>query len=389
MDRVDCIVIGAGVVGLACARAIAQAGLEVLIVERETAYGSGVSARTSEVIHAGLYYPTGSRKALWCVRGARLLYDHCAQRGIAHRRCGKLLVATREADVAALETLRAKGLANGVAELQWLTRAQAVALEPELQCVAALWSPASGIVDSHALMTSLLGDAEAAGALLAVTSGVVGAVRDGSGWRVTVREAGASGRADAGDYTLETRWIVNAAGLDAQAVAASMDGFPAAAIPPRHLAKGHYFSSSGRAPFSRLIYPMPTDGGLGVHLTLDLGGQAKFGPDVEWIDDVTSPADLGRDLDYTVDARRADAFVAEVRRYWPRLPDGALAPAYSGIRPKLSGPGEPAADFRLDGPAEHGCEGVVQLFGIESPGLTASLAIAEAVAVLVTSSAAV
>ena len=385
MDRVDCIVIGAGVVGLACARAIAQAGLEVAIVERETAYGTGVSARNSEVIHAGLYYPTGSRKAQWCVRGARLLYDHCAQRGIAHRRCGKLLVATREADVEALETLRAKGLANGVNELQWLTRAQALALEPELQCVAALWSPASGIVDSHGLMTSLLGDAEAAGALLAVTSGVVGAARDGDGWRVRVRTAVAS---DAGgDFELATNWIVNAAGLDAQAVAAAMEGFPAAAIPPRHLAKGHYFSLSGRAPFSRLIYPMPTDGGLGVHLTLDLGGQAKFGPDVEWIDDVTSATDLGRDLNYTVDARRADAFAAEVRRYWPRLPDGALAPAYSGIRPKLSGPGEPAADFWLQGPADHGCAGVLQLFGIESPGLTASLAIAEAAAALVTGSA--
>lgn len=340
--------IGAGVVGLACARAIAQAGLEVAIIERENAYGTGVSARNSEVIHAGLYYPAGSRKAQWCVRGARLLYDHCAQRGIAHRRCGKLLVATREADVEALEKLRAKALANGVNELRWLTRAQALTLEPELQCVAALWSPASGIVDSHGLMTSLLGDA----------------------------------------FELATNWIVNAAGLDAQAVAAAMEGFPAAAIPPRHLAKGHYFSLSGRAPFSRLIYPMPTDGGLGVHLTLDLGGQAKFGPDVEWIDEVTTAADLGRDLDYTADARRADAFAAEVRRYWPRLLDGALAPAYSGIRPKLSGPGEPAADFWLQGPADHGCAGVLQLFGIESPGLTASLAIAEAAAALVTGSSA-
>lgn len=388
MDRVDCIVIGAGVVGLACARAIAQAGLEVMIVERETALGTGVSARNSEVIHAGLYYPTGSRKALWCVRGARMLYDYCAQRSIAHRRCGKLLVATREADVKALEALRAKGLANGVNQLEWLTRAQALALEPELDCVAALWSPASGIVDSHGLMTSLLGDAEAAGSLLAVTSGVVGATREGDGWRVTVRETGGNNGGAAADFTLEARWIVNAAGLDAQAVAASMEGFPAAAIPPRHLAKGHYFSLTGRAPFSRLIYPMPTDGGLGVHLTLDLGGQAKFGPDVEWIDDITAAADLGRDLDYTVQASRADAFAAEIRRYWPRLREGALAPAYSGIRPKLSGPGEPAADFRLDGPAEHGCEGVVQLFGIESPGLTSSLAIAEAVAVVVTGSAA-
>ena len=384
MDRVDCIVIGAGVVGLACARALAQAGLEVVIVEQEAAFGTGVSARNSEVIHAGLYYPTGSLKARLCVRGAQLLYGYCAERGISHRRCGKLVVATRTDDLQALEALHAKGQANGLTALQWWTRDQAQALEPELHCEAALWSPDSGIVDSHGLMTSLLGDAESAGAVLAVGSAVVGAVRDGEAWRVTAREFSTGHGAATEDFVLGTPWIVNAAGLDAQAVAASMEGFPAAAIPPRHLARGHYFSLSGRAPFSRLIYPMPTDGGLGVHLTLDLGGQAKFGPDVEWIDDVTASTALGRDLDYTVDARRADAFAAEVRRYWPRLPEGALSPAYSGIRPKLSGPGERAADFRIDGPAEHGCAGVVQLFGIESPGLTSSLAIAEVVAAMVT-----
>lgn len=386
MDRADCIVIGAGAVGLACARAIAQAGLEVVVVEREVAFGTGVSARNSEVIHAGLYYPTGSRKAQLCVRGARLLYGHCAERSISHRRCGKLVVATREADVPALEALHAKGVANGVTNLQWLTRTQALALEPELHCEAALWSPDSGIVDSHGLMTSLLADAEAAGAVLAVGSAVVGATRDGEGWRVTVREIQAGRGADAADFVLGSRWIVNAGGLDAQAVAASMEGFPAAAIPPRQLARGHYFSLSGRVPFSRLIYPPPNDGGLGVHLTLDLGGQAKFGPDVEWIDGTTAATVPGRDLDYAVDARRADAFAAEIRRYWPRLPEGALSPAYCGIRPKLSGPGEPAADFRIDGPAEHGCAGVVQLFGIESPGLTSSLAIAEVVAAVVTES---
>ena len=379
MDRVDCTVIGAGVVGLACARSLAQAGLDVLIIERETAFGTGVSARNSEVIHAGLHHPTGSRKAQWCVRGARLLYDYCAQRHVAHRRCGKLLVATRAADIAALEALRAQGLANGVEGLAWLTGAQARALEPELACVAALASPASGIVDSHGLMTALLGDAERAGALLAVDSAVVGAARDGDGWRVRVR----AGRRDRGatvaspdEVDLHTRWIVNAAGLDAQAVAASIDGFPASAIPPRQLAKGHYFSLAGRAPFSRLIYPLPVDGGLGVHLTLDLGGQARFGPDVEWID---TTAALGRELGYAVDPERAPAFAAEIRRYWPRLPEGALAPAYSGIRPKLSGPGEPAADFRVDVPEAHGCPGVVHLFGIESPGLTAALAMAEVV----------
>lgn len=386
MDRVDAVVIGAGVVGLACARALARAGLEVVIAEREAAFGTGVSSRNSEVIHAGLHHPVGSRKAQTCVRGARMIYDYCAQRGIAHRRCGKLLVATREADVAALDALRAQGLANGVAGLRWLTAAQARALEPELACVAALSSPDSGIVDSHGLMTALLADAERAGALLAVASVVVGAVHDGAAWQVRGRAARGertSGGAAGDDFELQARWIVNAAGLDAQAVAASIGGFPASAIPPRHLARGHYFSLSGRAPFSRLIYPMPVDGGLGVHLTLDLGGQARFGPDVDWIDDITPPDVLGRDLDYAVDARRAGGFAAEVRRYWPRLPDGALAPACTGIRPKLSGPGQAAADFRIDGPADHGCAGLVHLFGIESPGLTAAMAIAEDVAGIV------
>ena len=378
-DRVDALVVGAGVVGLACARALALAGLEVVIVERETQFGSGVSARNSEVMHAGLYNPPASLKSRLCVRGARLLADYCAQRGIAHRRCGKLLVATREADVGALESLATRARDNGVEGLQRLTRAQALALEPELACQAALLSPGSGIVDSHGLMTSLLADAQAAGALLAVTSGVAGAARDGDAWCVRTRVAD-----DGDEFELETRWVINAAGLDAQAVAASIDGFPAASIPPRHLAKGHYFSLAGRSPFSRLIYPMPVDGGLGVHLTLDLGGQAKFGPDVEWLADEVAAASVpGPALDYRVDAARALAFATEIRRYWPGLPDGALAPAYSGIRPKLSGPGGPWADFRIDGPAQHRCAGVVQLFGIESPGLTSAMAIAEEVAAIV------
>lgn len=379
MEHVDCVVIGAGVIGLACARALAQAGRSVVIVEREKACGTGISARNSEVVHAGLYYPTGSRKAQWCVRGARMLYDYCAQRGIAHRRCGKLLVATRPDDEAALEALRLQGLANGVEALSWLTVAQVRSLEPALQCVAALWSPASGIVDSHGLMSALRMDAEAAGAVLALASELVGAWRDGDGWRVTVRTVGAAAGSGADDFDLHAHWVVNAASLDAQAVAASMEGFPAEAIPSRRLAKGHYFSLRGRAPFSRLIYPMPVDGGLGIHLTLDLAGQARFGPDVEWL----APELSAGPLDYRVDERRVEAYTREVRRYWPALPDGALVPAYSGIRPKLSGPGEPAVDFRLVGPAEHGCAGVVQLFGIESPGLTASMAIGERVAALV------
>ncbi len=378
MDRVDCLVVGAGVVGLACARALAQAGLEVVVAEREPMFGSGVSARNSEVIHAGLYNPPGSLKSTLCVRGKPMLYDFCTARGVEHRRCGKLVVATRPQDTEALEAIAARARANGVDDLQWLTRAQALAMEPALECAAALWSPSSGIVDSHALMTALLGEAESAGALLAVTSRFVAATRHGAAWQVRAQTG-----PGAPDFEMEAGWLVNAAGLDAQAVAASIDGFAADAIPARHLAKGHYFSLGGRSPFSRLIYPTPVDGGLGVHLTLDLAGQARFGPDVEWL---TSNAG-GAELDYAVDPRRAAAFATEVRRYWPGLPDGAIAPAYSGIRPKLAGPGQPLADFRIDGPAQHGCAGVVQLFGIESPGLTACLAIGERVASIVAQTA--
>jgi L-2-hydroxyglutarate oxidase LhgO len=283
------------------------------------------------------------------------------------------VVATRSADEAQLQAIAERARACGVHDLRWLTRVQAQALEPELQCSAALLSPSSGIVASHDFMTALLGDAEGAGALLALGSRFVAAERRGACWQVQTRTR--QGEA----FELAARWIVNAAGLDAQAVARAMQGFAPGAIPPRHLAKGHYFALAGRAPFSRLIYPTPVDGGLGVHLTLDLGGQARFGPDVQWLASENS----GSALDYAVDASRSQAFYAEVRRYWPRLADGALVPAYSGIRPKISGPGEPAADFRIDGPAEHGVAGAVQLFGIESPGLTASLAIGEQVAAIV------
>jgi L-2-hydroxyglutarate oxidase LhgO len=369
MDSTEVLVIGAGVVGLACARALAQAGLDVVVVEREARFGSGVSSRNSEVIHAGLYGAPGTLKAALCVRGRALLYDFCTRRHVAHRRCGKLVVATRGTDEAYLEHLHVQGRANGVDDLVLLSGRQAQALEPELACTAALHSPSSGIIDSHGLMTALLAEAEAHGALLACHGGLLEAEPMADGWQVTVADGASAG---ATPYRLQARWLVNAAGLDAQAVAAAMRGFPATAIPRRHLAKGHYFALATRAPFSRLIYPTPVDGGLGVHLTLDLAGQARFGPDVQWLD-----ADAP--LDYAVDARRQPAFEAEVRRYWPRLPAGAMAPATAGIRPKLSGPGEPAADFRIDGPAAHGCSGVVQLFGIESPGLTASLAIAEQV----------
>jgi len=385
MDRIDVLVIGAGVVGLAVARALARAGREVVITEAEGRIGSGVSSRNSEVVHAGLYYPAGSLKARLCVRGKGLLYAFCAERGVDVRRCGKLIVATRAQDHAKLDAIVAHAQACGVHDLTRLTREQARELEPALECSAALLSPSSGIVDSHAFMTALLGDAERHGATLALASRFAGAERHAAGWRVRVADAagGPDDQADkageADGFELDARWLVNAAGLDAQAVAGAMHGFPATAIPRRHVAKGHYFSLAGRAPFSRLIYPTPVDGGLGVHLTLDLGGQAKFGPDVQWLDDDRSAAAL----DYAVDPARSAGFYAEVRRYWPELPDGALAPAYSGIRPKLSGPGEPAADFVIAGPAAHGVAGVVQLFGIESPGLTASMAIGEEVAAIV------
>lgn len=382
MDRVEVLVVGAGVVGLALARALARQGHEVVVAEQGTRIGAGVSSRNSEVVHAGLYYEPGSLRAGLCVRGRERLYAFCAEHGVTARRCGKLVVATRDEDEAKLQEIWERGRANGVDDLAWLTGAQARALEPALTCTAALLSPSSGIVDSHAYMTALLGDAEAAGASLALAGRVVHAEQAPDGWQVRVQTAN-PGASVAGEvFELRAQWLVNAAGLDAQAVAAAMKGFPVARIPQRHIAKGHYFalaSAGGRAPFSRLIYPTPVDGGLGVHLTLDLNGQARFGPDVQWL----SSNAAGDALDYAVGAARAEVFYAEVRRYWPALPDGALVPAYSGIRPKISGPGQPQADFLIEGPPEHGVAGVVQLFGIESPGLTASMAIAERVAALV------
>lgn len=360
MERVDCVVIGAGVVGLAVARALTFAGREVLILEAADAIGTGISARNSEVIHAGLYYPQGSLKALCCVEGRRALYDFCASHGVPHRRCGKLLVATSAAQEDALAGVAAHAAANGVA-LQPLTAREAQALEPELACVAALHSPDTGIVDSHALMLALLGDAESRGALLALRA----PLRGGEvGARGIVLDVGG-----AAPLRLTANVVVNCAGLGAQGVAHSLRGLAAAHVPPLHLAKGNYFSLAGKAPFSRLIYPLPEPGGLGTHLTLDLGGQARFGPDVEWVDAE----------DYRVDPARAAAFYAAIRRYWPRLPDGALQPAYAGIRPKLGDANAAAADFRIDGPALHGVPGLVNLFGIESPGLTSALALARRV----------
>ena len=369
MEHTDAVVIGAGVVGLAVARALAATGREVVILEAENAFGTITSARNSEVIHAGIYYPTGSLRAQLCVRGKQLLYAYCADHGVAHRRCGKLVVATEAAELPALQRLQATALANGVADLQWLTPDQASALEPALHSVGALLSPSTGIIDSHGLMLALLGDAERCGAVLALCSPV-------RGWRVTPNgielDVGDSAGPDAA-MTLRAGVVVNSAGLGAPALARRLAGLDPAGVPRDHLAKGCYFTLPGRAPFSRLVYPAPGQSShLGVHLTLDLGGQARFGPSFEWVDQI----------DYSVSAAAADAFYAEVRRYWPALPDGALQPGYAGLRPKISGPGEPAADFRIDGPGRHGVPGLVNLYGIESPGLTSCLAIAEQVAAL-------
>jgi L-2-hydroxyglutarate oxidase LhgO len=360
MDRVECVVVGAGIVGLAVARALALAGREVVILEAEDAIGTHTSSRNSEVIHAGIYYPKGSLKARACVRGRGLLYDYCASHGVPHRRCGKLIVATADSQVGELQSIQGKAHENGVTDVVEVSAAEAMRMEPALRCVAALHSPSTGIVDSHALMLAYLGDAEAAGAMLGLKSTLEKAAFTGKDFELQVRET-----------SIKTAMLVNSAGLRAPSVARLIDGYPSGKAPPELYAKGNYYSLAGRPPFSRLVYPVPEPGGLGVHVTLDMGGQARFGPDVEWVERI------GREGDYAVDPRRADRFYAAIRRYWPGLPDGALAPGYAGIRPKISAPGAPAADFFIQGPAEHGLPGLVNLFGIESPGLTASLALAD------------
>ena len=359
MDRVDAAVIGAGVVGLAAARALARAGREVVVMEAEDAIGTHTSSRNSEVVHAGIYYPRGSLKARTCVDGRERLYAYCVEREVPHRRCGKLIVATDTAQVEELEEIRRRAHANGVADVVRLSPARARELEAELECVAALHSPSTGIVDSHALMLAFLRDAESAGAMLALKSPLArGVVRSGG---IELHVAGAE--------PIVAGEVVNSAGLRAPSVARRVEGYPAELAPPERYAKGSYYALAGRAPFSRLVYPVPEPGGLGVHMTLDLGGRARFGPDVEWVDTI----------DYTVDPERAAGFYSAIRSYWPRLPDGTLEPDYAGIRPKISGKGEPAADFLVQGPREHGVPGLVHLFGIESPGLTASLPLADAV----------
>jgi L-2-hydroxyglutarate oxidase LhgO len=359
MEKVECVVIGAGVIGLAVARRLAQSGREVIVLEAAEGIGTITSSRNSEVIHAGIYYRSGSLMARMCVNGKRALYRYCHDQGIPHRNCGKLIVATTPKETEKLQSIRAHAEANGVADLQTLTGDAARALEPALYCEAALLSPSTGIIDSHAYMLALRGNAEDAGAAFAFHTPLLGA-RARAG-RIALDAGGEA------PMSLECKLLVNAAGLGATTVARSIDGMPVELIPPAYLAKGNYFSCSARAPFSHLIYPVPEPGGLGVHLTLDMAGQARFGPDVEWVDSI----------DYAVDPVRAERFYPAIRRYWPALPDGALMPSYSGMRPKIVPPAVAVQDFLIQGPKDHGIDGLINLFGIESPGLTSSLAIAD------------
>jgi L-2-hydroxyglutarate oxidase LhgO len=361
MERVDCVVIGAGVIGLAVARQLAISGREVLLLEAAGMVGTETSSRNSEVIHAGIYYPTGSLKARTCVAGKHRLYAYCAERGVPHARCGKLIVATTAAQRATLEGIRAKAAANGVDDLEWLERDTVAALEPEVFCTAALLSPSTGIIDSHALMLALQGDAEDHGALLAFHAPVErGRITDGG---IELEVGGAE------PITLAARSVINSAGLHAPALARRFQGLDPDLVPTPYLCKGNYFTLAGARPFRHLIYPVPEEAGLGVHVTIDLGGQVRFGPDVEWLEV----------LDYDVDPARAAGFYDAVRKYYPGLKDGAIEPGYAGIRPKISPKGTQAADFVIQGPAAHGVPGLVNLFAIESPGLTACLALAEEV----------
>jgi len=369
MERVDAIVIGAGVVGLAVARALALAGREVIVLEAAEGIGTETSSRNSEVIHAGIYYPPGSLKAQLCVAGKLALYRFCDEHGVTYRRCGKLLVATDDKQRPKLEAIKQQADTNGVTDLKPLTSSEARALEPDLRCVAAYLSPSTGVVDSHAFMLALQGDAESRGAMIAFASPVTGGAAGDDGIALDVGGAATT--------SVLAHSVVNCAGLHAQKLAGALTGFPSAHVPPTYYAKGNYYSLIGKSPFSRLVYPMPNEAGLGVHITIDLGGQARFGPDVEWIDRI----------DYDVDPRRAESFYAAIRDYWPGLKDGQLAPGYSGIRPKIVGPKEKAADFVISGPGQHGVRGLVNLFGIESPGLTASLAIGERVREMLAGSA--
>ena len=359
MDHVDCVVVGAGVVGLAVARALARAGTPVLILEAAAGLGGGTSGRGSGVIHAGLYYPPNSLKARFCVAGRDMLYAFADAHGVPHRRLGKLVVATSAEENERIAAIVARAEANGVTDLAPLTARAAKDLEPALACTSAFLSPSTGIIDPQALMRTLRDDAEEFGAVTAFQAPLLGGVPEKAGFTVSV--------GGAAPMRLRCRILINAAGHGAPGFARSIEGMPAACVPVGAFAKGSYFTLEGAVPFSHLVYPVPVPGGVGTHLTLDIGGAARFGPDVEWVDG----------LDYSVDPARADGFYADIRRYWPGLPDGALKPAYAGVRPKISAEGEPARDFLIEDEADHGIPGLVNLFGIESPGLTSSLAIGD------------
>jgi L-2-hydroxyglutarate oxidase LhgO len=363
-ETVDAAVIGAGVIGLAVARELALAGREVIVLEAEESIGNHTSSRNSEVIHAGIYYPKGSLKARLCVAGKQRLYDYCRARGIPHLNCGKVLVAASEAEIPAVLGYIDKATANGVHDLRRITLDELRELEPAVSAVTAVYSPSTGIIDSHAFMLALEGDLENAGGAVVFRSPVLRGEATADG---IVLDVGGSE-----PMSIRCGILVNSAGLFAPQVARSIRGIPAPSIPPQYFAKGHYYTMSGKSPFNRLVYPMAGAGYLGVHVTVDLGGQARFGPDIDWIDRV----------DYAFDDSREPLFYQAIRQYYPALKDGALQPGYTGIRPKISGPKEPAADFLIQGPAEHGVPGLVNLYGIESPGLTASLAIGERVRAL-------
>ena len=358
-DSADVLVVGAGVVGLSVARALALHGLDVIAIERHKRVGEETSSRNSGVIHSGIYYPTGSAKARLCVRGRELLYAYCAEKGISYQRCGKIILA-QEGEVAKLRDLSQRAAANGVGDLTSLDATEVRELEPQIRCAAGLLCPSTGIIDVHEFMTALHGDLEAAGGSLVFDTELIDARSEHGHIRARLRAGNDAAR-------IECQWLINAGGLHAVDILQRVSDFPAENIPRRYFAKGNYFDCLGAAPFRRLVYPMPATAGLGIHATLDLAGKVRFGPDVEWIDEI----------DYQVDVARAASFYEAIRTYWPALRDGALAPSYAGIRPKLAGPTEPAADFRIDTPDEHGVDGLINLLGIESPGLTASLAIAE------------
>jgi L-2-hydroxyglutarate oxidase LhgO len=364
-EFVDTVVIGAGIVGLALARQLALEGRHVFVLEKNAHIGEETSSRNSEVIHAGIYYPSGSLKASLCLAGKQLLYAYCESKGIAYRRCGKLIVAIDQAQEAQLEELQRRALSNGVDDLAWQSAPQIKSLEPQVKAVAGLLSPSTGIVDSHALMLSLQADLEQAGGTVAVRSEFRSGEADRDGFRL---------RVSTGAETLElkARTVINAAGLHARRVAQAITGVAGPELPQLRFAKGNYFIYSGASPFNRLVYPLPQEGGLGIHATLDLAGRVRFGPDVEWVDDI----------DYSQDPTRADSFYTAIRSYWPDVAADRLLPGYVGIRPKLHGPGEPAADFAIIGPLTTGGAQLLHLMGIESPGLTASLALAEHVAAL-------